>query len=49
MPETVKAEFGGIEKAESGECVREARENSTVQGNESDDKRDPNRCQQIFC
>jgi hypothetical protein len=49
MSRNRKAEFGGIEKAESGECVREARENSAVQGNESDDKRDPNRCQQIFC
>jgi hypothetical protein len=26
MPRNCKAEFGGIEKADSGECVREARE-----------------------
>jgi hypothetical protein len=31
MSRNCKTEFGGIEKAESGELVREARENSTVQ------------------
>jgi len=39
--------FGPIGELSQASVMREARENSAVQGNEADDKCDRNQCQQI--